>query len=163
MSEQFPPPGGHDGGQHDGPSYQQQPYGQQGYGQQPYGQQGYGQPSYGQQPYPGGDSATGDAKGLVGSLFDFSFRHFATPHIVRIVYIIATVLLGIGLLGFVISSFAVMSQGGSSVLGGLVMLVASPLVFLLYLALLRMSMEMYVALTRMADDMGRIREELRRR
>lgn len=121
------------------------------------------QPPVGSPVWPTGAPSQGK-KGLLGSLFDFSFRHFATPHIVRIVYMVSMVLLTISGLGWIIASFAVMTSGeDGATLIGLLMLLSTPLVFLVYLAMIRMSMELYVAVTRLADDVGRIREELGRR
>lgn len=120
----------------------------------PYGAPGPAQP-------PGGGAFVAEGKGLMGSLFDFSFRHFATPHIVRIVYILATVMLGVGALFTIISGFAMI--GSRQAAAGIVLILLTPLGFLLYLALLRMTMEMYVAVTRAADELSRIRDALSRR
>jgi hypothetical protein len=73
----------------------------------------YGPPPsdpYGQPPAPG---TPPPSKGFFGALFDFSFEHFVTPMIVKVVY-----LLGI----------------------------------LLYLCLIRMTLEFYLAVTRMSQD-----------
>ena len=152
--------------------YGQEPQGQQAYGQPAYGQPAYGQ-SYGQGGYgapaggPGssadgpGDSPKSDAKGLMGALFDLSFRHFATPHIVRIVYILAMIAIGVGALVSIISAFVMM--GNRQAGAGVVLLLVTPVIALLYLALARMTMEMYVAICRAAEELGRIRDGLSRR
>lgn len=115
-----------------------------------------------QQPAaPDGNALGSEAKGLIGSLFDFSFRHFATPKIVRIAYILSAVLIGLFALGMLVSAFAMINNDEGAL--GFLTLVATPLVALFYLAMVRMSMEMYVALTRMADDLGQLRRELRER
>ena len=100
------PPGDHD------------PYGQQPdpYTQytQPYAEQppGGGPPPYGQQPGAGGQPPR---KGFFGSLFDFSFEHFVTPMLVKAVYIVAIVALGLGWLIWVAAGF---SQSAGFGVGG---------------------------------------------
>ncbi|MDN5564373.1 MAG: DUF4282 domain-containing protein [Luteococcus japonicus] len=109
-------------------------------------------------PQPGGDLGS-DAKGLMGALFDLSFRHYATPKIVRIAYILCLVMVGLTAVGMVLGAFGMMAEEEVGL--GFLVLLLTPLVSIVYLAIIRMSLEMYVALTRMADDLGRLREELR--
>ena len=132
------PPGDHD------------PYGQQPdpYTQytQPYAEQppGDGPPPYGQQPAgPGGQPPR---KGFFGSLFDFSFEHFVTPMLVKAVYIVAIVALGLGWLIWVAAGF---SQSAGF---GVAVLLLGPILIFLYLCLIRMTLEFYLAITRMSQD-----------
>ena len=97
----------------------------------------------------GARQAAGDGKGVVSALFDFSFTNLVTPKLVRFVYLLATIGLGLGWVFFLISAFA------SSATFGLVVLVFGPLVLLVYLALIRMTLEFYLSITRMADDINR--------
>ncbi len=97
-------------------------------------------------PPPGGPSAN-EAKGLFAALYDFSFTTFVTPKIVRIAYLLATVLIGIGALVFFVSMLA--TGEGAAIL---VALVVVPLAALVYLVLVRMTLEFYVALIRMSED-----------
>ena len=132
------PPGDHD------------PYGQQPdpYTQytQPYAEQppGDGPPPYGQQPAgPGGQPPR---KGFFGALFDFSFEHFVTPMLVKAVYIVAIVALGLGWLIWVAAGF---SQSAGF---GVAVLLLGPILIFLYLCLIRMTLEFYLAITRMSQD-----------
>jgi hypothetical protein len=132
------PPGDHD------------PYGQQPdpYTQytQPYAEQppGDGPPPYGQQPVgPGGQPPR---KGFFGSLFDFSFEHFVTPMLVKAVYIVAIVALGLGWLIWVAAGFSQSAGFGAAVL------LLGPILIFLYLCLIRMTLEFYLAITRMSQD-----------
>src|SRR3990170_2426391 len=109
--------------------YQPGQQGQQGWqgGQQPppypggYGQQqqqpppawgGYPQPGQQQPPgafgpppgQPGGPQ--GQASSPFAALFDFEFNTFATPVVVKILYIVGMVLLGLGYVAALISGFA---------------------------------------------------------
>jgi hypothetical protein len=99
-------------------------------------------------PAAGGGSPLGadDATGFFKALFDFSFTTFITPKVVKVVYIIATVLLSIAFLIVLISSFS------ESAGAGVLVLLIGPIAFLLYLAFIRMSLEFMVAIVRMSED-----------
>ena len=102
----------------------------------------YGQPAA---PPPGGPIVP-PAKGFFGALFDFSFEHFVTPMIVKVVYILSIIGLGVAWLVFLAASF---SQGAGA---GLFVLLLGPVAILLYLCLIRMTLEFYLAVTRMSQD-----------
>lgn len=92
--------------------------------------------------------------GFLQSLFDFNFNHFITPKIVKIVYIIATVLVGLATLAMIFSALGLIfgADNGLMVLMGLMFLVASPILGLIYLAFARMSLELYYAVIRLSED-----------
>ncbi len=69
--------------------------------------------------------------------------------IVKAVYIIALALLMIGWLGFLVSSFSRSAGAGVAVL------IFGPLVVLIYLAFIRMTLEFYLAVVRMSEDVHR--------
>ncbi len=102
----------------------------------------------GHSPYPGGaDGQANDAKGFFGALFDFSFTHFVTPKIVKVVYILATVALALFYLIVVVAGLL-----SDSPLAGVLVLLLGWIPFLIYLALIRMTLEFYYALIRMSED-----------
>ena len=105
----------------------------------------YGQPAMppGGQAGPAGPPPT---KGFFGALFDFSFEHFVTPMLVKVVYILAIVGLGITWLVFLA---AALSQNVGS---GLAVLLVGPIAILFYLCLIRMMLEFYLAVTRMSQE-----------
>lgn len=112
---------------------------------------------------PGGDNGPGptsrSSAGGLKALFDFNFDTFVTPSIVKIVYVIATVLVAITTIGIAISGLTMMFRGGAAVLLGLLVLLASPIIGLVYLAFARMSLELYYAVIRLSEDVhhrGRI-------
>lgn len=162
------------GGPPDDPSGQQPQKPQQpNYGQQPpppsYGapaqQPGYGQqpppPGYGQQPaaYPGVSgfppapvgSGAPQTKGFFGSLFDFSFTNFAAPKIIRIVYVLVVIAIGLGYLITVIAAFS--ENGGL----GIVALILGAIFAIVELAWIRLVLELFMAIFRIADDVQAIR------
>ncbi len=79
-------------------------------------------------------------KGFFGSLFDFSFSEFVTPKIISVLYIIGMVFAGIGALFMIVAGF---TNGFGS---GLVALLLSPVVFLLYVIMIRVYLELVVVL-----------------
>ncbi len=107
-----------------------------------------GQPD---QPGWGGPAPTTDAKGFFRALFDFSFESFVTPRIVKIVYVLATVAIGLLLLVMVVAGLA---QGS---VAGILMALLAPVVAVLYLAVIRMTLEFYFAIVRMSEDIHRQR------
>ncbi|QZY29026.1 DUF4282 domain-containing protein [Nocardioides coralli] len=96
---------------------------------------------------PAGQPPT--SKGFFGALFDFTFEHFVTPMIVKVVYVLAVAGLALVLLVFLVTAFA---QGPVE---GLAVLVLGPVIGLLYLALIRMTLEFYLAVVRMSEDIHR--------
>jgi hypothetical protein len=79
-----------------------------------------------------------------------SFTTFVTPMIIKVVYIIGLIAIGLGTLFFAVSGFFGDNPGV-----GIVTLIVSPLVGLLYLCFFRMMCEFYVAITRMSEDINR--------
>ena len=151
-------------------------------GQPPYGagQPGYGagQPSYGAgrlvSPRPGhrhpagspaGQASAGrsafatqqfpaaEPKGFLGALFDFSFTSFVTPKVVKVLYILIVVVVGLSAVGFALSVLA--TNVG---LGLIVLLIGAPLYFLVVTALYRITLEFFMVIFRMAQDIRAIRE-----
>lgn len=108
----------------------------------------YGQPPTG----PGGPGGPGNPsgpppkKGFFGALFDFSFEHFVTPMIVKVVYVLAIIALGVTWLVLLGTTF---SQSAGA---GIAVLILGPIGILLYLCLIRMTLEFYLAVTRMSQD-----------
>jgi len=128
------------------PGGQGWPGGQQypaGYGQQQPPAPGWG----GQQPPAGMPTqlGPGESSGF-SALFDFSFTSFATPSLIRLLYIVGTVLIGLYYVGMVIFSFT------TSAVAGLIALVFGAVVALFMMALLRVSLEFYFAVVRMSED-----------
>jgi hypothetical protein len=107
----------------------------------PPGPAGYG---YGGGPV--GPGPQGEAKGFFAALFDFSFDSFATPAVVKVLYIIGIVLLGLGYVGVVIAGFV---QGAGM---GLLFLIGGAIAVLFYLTLFRITLEFYYAVVRMSED-----------
>lgn len=161
-----PPPG------HQPPAGQQPPAGHQPPaappphgGQPPYGDQPYGQahqPYEGRMPdpglYPGSEyppdrsagpmRPSGEGGGFLSALFDYSFSRYITPSVVKVVYIIVTVLIALAWLAGIVAAFQ------SSVLAGILYLVFGWIVALVYLALARISLEFFVAVISVSEKVN---------
>jgi len=99
---------------------------------------------------PSSGPSAGAATGFFGALFDFSFSHFITPKIVKVAYVLATVLLSLVLLGYLIVAIA--SEEPALIV---LVLFVGPFVALLYLIFIRMTLEFFVAIVRMSEDVHR--------
>lgn len=101
----------------------------------------------GSSPFGGGAPIQStDASGFFRALFDFSFSEFITPKVVKFVYVLATIALVLGWLGFTI---ATLSQSAGA---GIFVLVVGAIGVIIYLALIRMTLEFYLAIVRMSED-----------
>ena len=87
-----------------------------------------------------------EGAGFFAALFDFSFTNFVTPILVRFVYLLATVALVVSWLIFVFIGFA------QSVGTGFVALILGPVFVIIYLAVIRMTLEFYLSVVRMSED-----------
>ncbi len=89
-----------------------------------------------------------DSSGFFKDLFDFEFKKFITLKFIKIIYIIATAVIAVGALIFMVGAVA---QGGASVFVGLIVV---PLIALMYVIWLRISLEVIAILFRMGTDIG---------
>lgn len=96
--------------------------------------------------------SSGEAKGLLRSLFDFSFTNLITIKIIRFVYALIVVLYTIGAVGLFIAGLA-----SGTAIGVFAALILVPLGYLVYLILSRMTMEILIVVFRIGDDVHAIR------
>lgn len=135
-------------------------------------QPGQGAPGYPGQgaPYPGQGAAypgqgggqgggwmppqaQAAAKGFFASLFDISFTSFVTPKIIKILYVLMMILLGLVALGYIVFAFSV-----NAILGLLVLIIIAPLMFFIYLALWRIALEIIMVIFKVSEDVRAIRD-----
>jgi Domain of unknown function (DUF4282) len=98
-------------------------------------------------PPPSGPVGT-DASGFFSALFDFTFSTFATPKIVRFVYLLATVVIGLFFVVWVVAAFS------ENVGLGIFVLILGLVAAIVYLAFIRMTLEIYYAIVRMSQDIN---------
>lgn len=111
--------------------------------QGPYGGSPYGQPYPPTPPGYGGGPAR---KGFFGALFDINFTTFVTPMVVKVLYILFMVALGLGYIVLVIAGF---TQSAGE---GIAFLIFGAIAVLIYLILIRVTLEFYLAVVRMSED-----------
>jgi hypothetical protein len=92
-------------------------------------------------------------KGFLGALFDFSFSHYVTPTIIRIIFGIVIVVSAILALLVAIAAFDV-----NIVLGFLVLIIFGPLIFLVYVILYRVFLEVVMAVFKIAENTTKLVE-----
>jgi hypothetical protein len=95
-------------------------------------------------------------KGFFGRLFDFSFSEFLALKIVSLLYGLGIGIAGIIAIAIIIGGF---SQGS---IQGLAALIIAPIAFFLYIILIRISLEAFIASIRTAENTRRIYEQMRR-
>lgn len=64
------------------------------------------QPLYAQQLLPGWENRTQDGDGPFAEAFDFSFDRYATPAVVKVVYVVTVILCVVAYVGIVLMAFA---------------------------------------------------------
>lgn len=84
-------------------------------------------------------------RGFLNALMDTRFDSLITPSLVRFVYVIAMILIAIGMLALIIAGFA--ESAGS----GIVLLIIAPLLGLFYLIVTRLWLELIVVLFKIRD------------
>ncbi|MFD5867811.1 DUF4282 domain-containing protein [Corynebacterium sp. NPDC060344] len=98
--------------------------------------------------------------GFFSALFDFSFRKYATPSIVKIVYVLITVVMSVGVvvwaLAALISAFA--TDAGFGIMALIVGIPVVLVLFVLQLALFRMLLEAGLALVRAAQSLQNLEQ-----
>ena len=97
-------------------------------------------------PTPPPNTMPTSQKGFFGKLFNASFSEFITPSIVKVVYVIWMVLLGVG---SVVLLIAFANLGSNGLIIGLIII---PPVALLYLMFFRMMLEIYVVLFKIEEN-----------
>lgn len=90
------------------------------------------------------------SSGFFNALYDFSFSEFVTTKIIKVLYAIGIFFAAIGALMFIIWGFR------SSVLFGLLTIILSPIVFVLYSILVRVYLEIVIVIFRIAENVSAI-------
>jgi hypothetical protein len=101
--------------------------------------------------------------GVFKALLDFNFNTVLTPKLIKAVYILVMAMLALGVVGFFLSSLVGFRAGfGAGILGLVLSIVIMPIVAILYLALVRMSLEMIMAVYKIKEYTGILAEKARR-
>ncbi len=85
-------------------------------------------------------------QGFLASLFDISFSSLVTTKVIKVLYVLSMIIIGIFALVFVVAAFS------NSVAGGIiVLLVIAPLAGLLYLIYVRVLLELVIVIFRIME------------
>lgn len=90
-------------------------------------------------------------KGGFSLLFDLSFSEFITTKVIKVLFVVFIVLSVLGTLGIVVSAFT------ASVMTGIIALIFSPVVFLLYVLFARIWCELIMVIFRIAENTSGLR------
>ncbi|MCU0313259.1 MAG: DUF4282 domain-containing protein [Solirubrobacteraceae bacterium] len=85
--------------------------------------------------------------GFLSALLDISFSRLVTTRVIKWLYLLLMILIGLGLLAFVVSAIASGSAGAI-----VVALIAGPLVALLYVVYVRVLLEVVLAIFRILES-----------
>jgi hypothetical protein len=88
-----------------------------------------------------------EEKGFFGSLFDISFSSFITTKIIKVLYVLSLILIGLFALGFVVAAFS--SSAGEGIV---VLVIFAPLGALLYAIYTRVVLEVLIAIFRIMES-----------
>lgn len=97
-----------------------------------------------------------ERRSFFAKLFDISFSEFISVQIIGILYALGILAAGLLALGLIIGGF---SQGA---LAGISALLFSPLIFLLYVILVRIGLEAFLASIKTSENTRRILEKMNR-
>ena len=90
----------------------------------------------------------------VGALFDLSFTQFITPSVIKVIYLLGILMLG---LLWIVGIIASLTQGFMAFLG---MLVFGTIVLLIYLLMMRVWLELIAVIFRIGDNAKAIASSL---
>lgn len=93
-----------------------------------------------------------ETKGFFTSLFDYSFSSFITPRIIKVLYVLTTLVLALWTLADIFIAFRLSSGLG------ILALVFGPLVFVLSMIYARVVLELLIVFFRMHEDVQEINE-----
>jgi hypothetical protein len=102
---------------------------------------------------PAGASRGADSRGFLSALFDFSFTSFVTTRIIKVLYVLITVLVSLVALFYTIIAFRL-----STGFGLLVLIIGDPLYIIIVMAFWRLVLEAFVVVFRIAEDVRALRE-----
>ncbi|WP_344971629.1 DUF4282 domain-containing protein [Salinactinospora qingdaonensis] len=94
-------------------------------------------------------------KGFFGALFDFNFDYFVTSKVIKVLYVLGMVAVALSTLISLVSAFVVMGDTPGM---GIVLLVATPILGMIYLILLRIWMELLIVIFKIGEDLRAMRE-----
>jgi Domain of unknown function (DUF4282) len=94
-----------------------------------------------------------EANGFFAALFDYSFSSFVTPRLIKILYVLATILISLWTLFLVLAGFK-----GSSGLGVVMLVIVAPLFFVISMIWARVVLELVIVFFRINTNVQDIHD-----
>ena len=89
-------------------------------------------------------------KSSIGMLFDLSFTEFVTTRFIKVLFVIGIIFAAIGAIALIVSGF------GAGAVTGILFLILSPIVFLIYVFIVRIWCEIIIVVFRIAENTSRL-------
>ena len=96
----------------------------------------------------------GNEKGFFEAIFDLSFSEFVTIKIIKFLYVLAIIASATMTIIFIVGGFAT-----ESVAVGVLFLLLSPVIFMLYVLMARVWLELIIVVFKIAENTSRLIEE----
>jgi hypothetical protein len=93
-------------------------------------------------------------KGFFKSLFDISFDAFITTKIIKFVYVLLMVIIGIMAIWGIVFAFI-----ASTWLGVLTLFILAPIGFLIYIIIVRIWLELVIVIFKIAENTGHLAKQ----
>lgn len=98
-----------------------------------------------------------EEKGLIGTIFDFSFDRFVTTKVIKF-------LLGLAMLANAVITIMIIVGGfQSGALAGIVALILSPVIYILLMLVSRIYLELIIVAFRIVEHLGGIEDLLKKK
>ncbi|MBN1591735.1 MAG: DUF4282 domain-containing protein [Candidatus Coatesbacteria bacterium] len=88
--------------------------------------------------------------GFFASLFDLSFSELVTVKVIKFLFVLAIIIAAVASVGYIVASFA------HSAGAGVLVLIISPIIFLIYVIMARIWLEVLIVIFRISEDVRRI-------
>ena len=117
------------------------------------------QSPYPPQPHPGYQPPAGprydNDKGFFGSLFDFSFDNFIATKLVKFLYVLSLILISVAAIVYVVAGLLLLSERSGL---GVLMIILSPILWLFFLVISRLYLELVIVMFKISEDLKDIRD-----
>jgi hypothetical protein len=105
-------------------------------------------------PPPAAAAAESATQGFINSLFDFSFTSFVTPKVIKALY--ALIMIGVGL---AVVLFVIVVFRYNAVAGAISLVILGPIYFLVTMAFYRVVLEFFMVTFRIYEELHLIRRQ----
>ncbi len=94
-----------------------------------------------------------EPRGFMTALFDYSFTSFVTPKIIKVLYLLATIVVALSTLVLVLAAFS--NSGGAGIL---TLVIVAPLFFLISMIYARVLLELVIVFFRINGNVQELRD-----